>query len=440
MAVARVSAVTTVVGFFFAICIAAASPAVAQNGDSGDAGSWVTKQGRHIRLVTDLGDSDQLNRWVATFDDAVPLWASYWNRDADAVKDFHVTAYLMVDKSAFVAKGVLPRSLPDFRHGYQSGDSLWVNHQPSDYYNAHLLLHEGAHAIAAHFFGGGGPPWYSEGTAEWLSVHETAPTRVGAVPDSPESVLGWGRLELIAAARDANRIPSIESVMRYGDTAHRDVEPYAWSWLAVTLMEMYPEYREAFRGAALGGRDTSPEFTRKLYRSLQRRWPELSARWRLLAADIDYGWQPERHRVDLPTDLPRLIGGREQRIELDVTHGWQTAPFKLMPGQTVNITAPGRFVIRRSETGDPNDDWESEATGVTLRYHRGRPIGQLVATLVSTQPAGDQPFVGVPEVTTIGAAHSLTATAESYLLLRINESSSGLADNAGTLSVGIVSP
>jgi len=241
VAVDRVCVLTTAAAISVAAFCASASPAAAQNGDFGGTGSWVTKQGRHIRLVTDLADSDQLNRWVATFDDAVPQWARYWNRDADAVKDFRVTAYLMVDKSAFVAKGVLPRSLPDFRHGYQSGDSLWVNHQPSDYYNAHLLLHEGAHAIAAHFFGGGGPPWYSEGTAEWLSVHETAPTRIGIIPESPESVIGWGRLELIAAGRDANRIPSIESVMRYGDTAHRDVEPYAWSWLAVALMETYPK-------------------------------------------------------------------------------------------------------------------------------------------------------------------------------------------------------
>lgn len=416
------------------------------------------RQGRHIRLVTDLQESPQLDDWVAAFDAAVPLWSTFWAQDPDRLADWRVTAYVMTNKGDFADRGLIPAELPDFRFGYQSGNRLWVLHQPTIEYTRHLLLHEGAHGVSARLFGGGGPPWYSEGVAEFLSTNAWRsaaagatpnmdgggePLRIGIIPTDPMSVAGWGRIELIAQARRENRIPRIESVMRYGETAHRDVEPYAWSWLAVTLMEMYPEYREAFHDAAKRGGDASPQFNSKLYADLRTVWPTLALRWWLLALDIDYGYDTARGAVAFP-GKPIPIGKGPEKgsvpfsvdstvpFSVDSTRGWQPAPFALRAGQTVSVTAQGRYTLRR-----PSDAraWESEADGVTIRYHRGKPLGQLVACLLPLRITDAAPNLPANPVQGIGSSGTITATSDSWLFLRVNEATGELGDNAGELSL-----
>lgn len=454
-----------------------------QNNDS-----WVIKQGRYVRLVTDLSDSPSLVQWVAAFDAAVPLWAQYWGRDPDLLNDWRVTAYLMVDKAKFVAAGTLPRNLPDFRFGYQAGDRIWVLHQPEEYYNRHLLLHEGAHAITARLFGGGGPPWFMEGTAEYLSTHawqpaasppnpqppNPQPLEIGIVPASSALAQGWGRIELIQTARHQNRVLAIESVMKYGDSAHREVEPYAWSWLAVTLMEMYPEYRQARREAATKAADRSPQFNSHFYAKLRSQWPILSARWHMLAHDIDYGWDWSRQTIDLPTSLASL--SQTVNMRLDTNHGWQSAPIKLTAGQSVQITADGRYTIRkfarageididdldafllgepaavapvgvapvgvgpvgtRTDDAESPGDWYSEPDGITIHYYRGQPIGRLVARLLPMKRTGNGPYLSPLEDFAIGRSAVITAKEDSWLLFKINEAPSGYADNEGELAIDL---
>ena len=407
------------------------------------------RQGRHIRLVTDLQDSPQLDDWVAAFDAAVPLWSTFWTQDPDRLADWRVTAYVMTNKGDFADRGLIPAELPDFRFGYQSGNRLWVLHQPTIEYTRHLLLHEGAHGVSARLFGGGGPPWYSEGVAEFLSTNAWRsaaagatpnvdgggePLRIGIIPTDPMSVAGWGRIELIAQARRENRIPRIESVMRYGETAHRDVEPYAWSWLAVTLMEMYPEYREAFRDAAKRGGDASPQFNSKLYADLRAAWPNLALRWWLLALDIDYGYDTARGAVAFP-GKPIPIEKGSVSFTVDATRGWQPAPFALRAGQTVSVTAQGRYTLRRPSNARA---WESEADGVTIRYYQGKPLGQLVACLLPLRITDSAPNLPANPVQGIGSSGTITATSDSWLFLRVNEATGELGDNAGELSLTFV--
>ncbi len=444
--------------------------------DVQESDTWVVKEGRYVRLVTDLPDSPSLVQWVAAFDAAVPLWAQYWGKNSSVVNDWRVTAYLMVDKAKFVAAGTLPRTLPDFRFGYQAGDRIWVLHQPEDYYNRHLLLHEGAHAITAHLFGGGGPPWFMEGTAEWMSTHNWQPTTslpnallpnspplvIGIVPASSAMAQGWGRIELIESTRKQNRVLAIESVMKYGDSAHREVEPYAWSWLAATLMEMYPEYRQVRRDAATGGSDRSPQFNSNFYAKLSNEWPILSARWHMLAHDIDYGWDSSRQSIDLSPSLPPL--SQKVDMKLNVSHSWQSAPIKLAAGQSVQITADGRYTIRKSRRtsdididdldtlllggaagippvgssngdGESSSDWYSEPDGITIHYYRGLRIGKLVARLLPMKQAVSGPYLSPLEDFEIGRSGVVTAKEDSWLLLKINEPPSGYADNEGELAI-----
>jgi len=442
--------------FFFALSVVARlSQTLAADAD-GDA-AWVVKEGRYVRLVTDLPDSDSLTDWVAAFDAAVPLWAKYWNRNPSSLNDWRITAYVMADKAKFLAAGTLPHTLPSFRHGYQVGNRLWIYHQPEDYYNRHLLLHEGSHAITSHLFGGSGPPWFMEGTAEWMSTHVWQPARsagdkplldIGIVPTSSDQVPGWGRIELIESGRTQNRAPTIQSVMKYSDSAHREVEPYAWSWLAVTLMEMYPEYRQVLREAADRAADRSPQFNREIYGKLHSQWPVLSARWNLLAHDIDYGWDSATQSTELPMSLPPL--SRTTGMKLATDQAWQAAPVKLVAGQSVRITASGRYVIRKQSQGFDIDDldalllappteaaadWYSEPDGITIHYYQGRPIGQLIARLLPIKPADVGPYLTPPDDFAIGMANTITAKQECWLLLKVNEPPSEYSDNSGELVI-----
>jgi hypothetical protein len=396
----------------------------------------VTKEGRHLRLITDLPDSAQLSELVAAFDAAVPQWPGHWQLNASKLDDWRVTAYLMQNKATFAAQGLIPPSLPDFRNGYQAGNRLWVVSQPSDYYTRHLLLHEGVHGVTSRLFGGSGPPWYMEGTAEYLATHRWDPSagsgaerlQMGVIPAERESVPEWGRIDLIARGRQLGEVPTIETVMRYSDTAHRDVDPYAWSWLAVTMLEMYPQYRSLLLAAAKKGTDRSPQFTREFYQQLQDQWPVLAARWRLLSWDIDYGFDPERNQVELPAAPPANTGDTIS-MQLDVGRGWQAAPFKLMPGQSVAVSAQGRYTIR--QTLQP---WESEADGVTIEYHRGWPLGRLLACALPLQSVNAR-YLPELSVIAVGSAATVAADQESWLLFKVNEPAGHLADNAGTLEI-----
>lgn len=420
-----------------ATCVLLLSTFVGAASLRADEAELTVVEGKYIRLATDLPPSEDFQNYVQAFDQAVPLWVEYWNRNLASVEGWRVNGYLMSDKAAFVRRGLIPASLPDFLHGYQSGDKLWVVHQPSSFYTLHLLLHEGSHSLAHRLFGGAGPPWYMEGTAEFLATHETsngsanendlAGLRIGVIPTSREASPYWGRIGLITDRRAEGKVPAIETVMRYGDTAHREVEPYAWSWAAAVLMEMYPEYQKPFRAAALQGRDTSPEFTRQFFQSLRKQWPVLSARWQLLCHDLDYGFDREANRVTLPDSLP-LFAGSPLTMKLSVNQGWQSAPAMIRAGQSVMIEAEGRFQLR------DDDAWVSEADGVTITYHRGQPLGQLVACVVPRMSTATR-YLPKLDVVGIGAQGEITSVADGWLMFKVNESPNDIADNQGTLQL-----
>ena len=384
--------------------------------------------GKYIRLVTDLPPSDSLTSYVASFDEAVPLWLEYWSREKSSIDDWRMTGYLMTEKASFQKRNLVPNELPDFTNGYQRGEKLWVVNQPSDFYTLHLLLHEGAHGIAEKLFGGAGPPWYMEGTAEYLATHAHGETglQIGIIPASREVSPYWGRLGLIADRRRESKMPTIETVMRYGDTAHREVEPYAWSWVAATLMEMYPEYRDRFRAAATKGRDSSPQFTRQFYQDLSVQWPVVSARWQLLCNDLEYGFDRDRNRVMLKTSP--LLTNDAVTMRLATDQGWQSAPVSVQQGQHLIIEAAGRYQLQT----DPK--WKSEANGVTIDYYRGIPLGRVVACFVP-QAILNSPYMPKLEIVSIGAKGEAIAPCDGWLLLKVNDRPSSLADNSGSLDL-----
>ena len=124
---------------------------------------------------------------------------------SDATEDWQVDAYVMRDKAAFRRLGLIPPDLPEFPFGYALGNKIWVVAQKSEYYTRHLLLHEGVHAMAFSHFGGAGPSWFMEGTAELLSVHDGQRAERSKSTEFPPTAMPfpyWGRFKLMNQRRD----------------------------------------------------------------------------------------------------------------------------------------------------------------------------------------------------------------------------------------------
>ncbi len=103
--------------------------------------------GKHVTLYTDLASSPAVDALPEMFDQAFPQWCRYFGVDPAKHADWHVVGCMMRDPGPFRAAGLLPEGLPQFTTGYSVGKSFWVHEQPSDYYRAHLFLHEGTHAF-----------------------------------------------------------------------------------------------------------------------------------------------------------------------------------------------------------------------------------------------------------------------------------------------------
>jgi hypothetical protein len=327
--------------------------------------------------------------------------------------------------------------VPDFPFGYALDDDVWVLAQPSEYYTRHLLLHEGVHALAYHCFGGGGPTWYMEGTAEWLATHRGVDDsiRVADIPADRDDVPYWGRFKLLDSLRSENKIPPIETVMNYSPTLTGDVRLYTFSWSLVSMLDAYPDTQDAFLSAAKVGRDDGPNFNRQLYGRLSKSWPTIVARWRIAMEDFDYGFDWSRHRVDVSVDDP-VWDGRPITLNVDADLGWQSMGVRVPAGATVRIAATGMIELNKMQLGGEPEPWTSTASGVTIRYHRGRPLGQLIAcVLPNRSPAeGDLPAL---QIETIGQDATFRVPDHSWLLLKVNEAVGELGDNSGQYAVTI---
>ncbi len=393
----------------------------------------VKRSGRHIELTTDLAMPSEAETLVASFDAAAVQWFKFWNIDDDRAATWRVEAFVIRDKSLFRRNGLIPNHIPNFPFGYASGNSIWVLAQQSDYYTRHLLLHEGVHALAFSYFGGAGPTWFMEGTAELLSTHsgQDAATKVNQIPADRSNVPYWGRFKLMDQLRDRSSVPTIETVMRYQASLTGNVEMYGWSWAAAMMLHHYPEYQDAFFAAASNGRDAGPEFNRRLYQQITpQKWPVLAARWRLMCRDLDYGFDWSRESVSISENDP-IWDGTPMRIDVAANRGWQSLGVRIAPGRKLTLDPDGEIVLDT----DPKP-WTSRPAGITIQYHRGRPLGQLLACIVPN--AADRGEKLTPlKITPISSSTSLTIERHSWVLLRINDAVGATANNTGSFEVAV---
>ncbi len=228
------------------------------------AADLVQRHGKYIHLTTDLESIAECDALVASFDAAVPQWLEFWDLSEQDIASWNVDACVIRDRERFERQGLIPDNLPNFPFGYTWDDKVWVLAQKSEYYTRHLLLHEGAHALAFHKYQGAGPMWFMEGTAEMLATHlgVGADIEINQIPPDRESVPYWGRFKLMDQLREQDRVPSLGQVMKYQPNLLGNVDAYGWSWAATMMMHAYPEYRPAFMSSARNGRDSSSAFNR----------------------------------------------------------------------------------------------------------------------------------------------------------------------------------
>ncbi len=384
--------------------------------------------GTRLTLRTDLR-GEEIDRLPRLFDQAFPEWCSYFAVQESRRKAWHIDGYLMKDKARFVAAGFLPSDLPPFPHGYSRDHQLWLYEQPSDYYRRHLLLHEGVHCFMFTLLGSCGPPWYMEGMAEYFATHRLENGRPisGYMPKNREEVPQWGRIRIIQDAVTQRRAMKLKSVIELPPTAHRETEPYAWCWAAVTLLDRHPRYQARFR--QLASLVTDRDFNARFYKLFEPDWQELCEEWQLLVANLEYGYDMERCAVDFTPGRPLANGDGKATVAAD--RGWQNSGIRLEAGRTYQLTASGRYQVAR----EPKI-WWCEPNGVSIRYYQGRPLGMLLAAVRPDRPSANG-TTALLRAKAIGLGATIAPQESGTLFLKINDSAGELDDNAGELSVQV---
>ncbi|MGQ9573753.1 MAG: hypothetical protein ACUVUC_00405 [Thermoguttaceae bacterium] len=385
--------------------------------------------GKHLTLYTDLPSTPAVDALPEMFDQAVPQWCAYFGLEPARHADWHVVGCVMKDRGLFEAAGLLPEGLPPFPHGYSIGRRLWVYEQASDYYRAHLVLHEGTHAFMNTLLGGSGPPWYAEGMAELLATHRWAQGRLtlGWLPASREEVPMWGRIKIVRDEFAACRAKTLRGVLQYGPQAHQQIEPYGWCWAAAIFLDRHPRYQARFRQLARWVRE--PDFTDRFLRLIGDEWDDLAEQWQLFVADLEYGYDFQRTAVDFSPG--RRLSGGKATIRVAADRGWQNSGIRLESGVRYRLQAAGRYQV-----ADRPQIWWCEPNGVSIRYYRGLPLGILLAAVRPDRPAASQPSPLIRPIV-VGLGSTLSPEQSGTLYLRINDSAGQLQDNAGTLTVQI---
>ncbi len=382
----------------------------------------------HATLVTDFASSPEVEVLPQLIDLALPHWQRRFRVKDKKVEDWRLRVYLIKDEAKFRALGLWPNQSQEFLHGLSLGYEVWLRQQPTDYYQRHLLLHEATHSFMSTLLGSCGPGWYMEGMAELCGTHAWDPRsrelRLGVMPKSREAAPHWGRVALIRKAIDEGRALSIDAVMKIDNRVVLPSESYAWVWALSAFLDRHPAYRDRFRQAP--GWVLSENFNRRYRAMYARDRTQLDQEWRLFIESLDYGHDLAREAIDFNPGQPPAAGG-SQRLTIQSNRGWQSTGVAVTAGQPVHISAKGRYIIAHDPSGAP---WPCEPNGVTLDYHAGRPLGELLATV----DAGDGAFT---DWRPIGLAADYPPPATGTLYLRVNDAPNALADNEGTLDVRV---
>ena len=279
------------------------------------------------------------------------------------------------------------------------------------------------------FLGSAGPPWYREGIADLLATHlwKDGTMQINQIPLDKVVVPDWGRIKLIREAVQAGSSYTIREVMDLSARRFSGVDAYAWSWALCAFLDGHPDWRPAFRD--LGNQTQRPanEFNGRLLSRLGARPRPVVEAWQLFLHELDYGYLV---REDVITYEPceRTI---DDRLRVKTSVGWQSTGVRVDAGRAYRIAATGRFALN-----DRPQPWMCEAGGVTIRYHRGRPLGML---MMAIRDETESSITALASPTHVGMHRVIRPDRDGVLFLRINEPAGQRADNEGELLVSVAS-
>jgi hypothetical protein len=404
-------------------------------------------QSKHLVLYTDLPASQEVDELPDVFDAMIPALCNFFNLNPKNYETFTATGYLIDDEKKFDSSGAL-RQVPKLRNGYALRQRFWLRKQDSPYYQRHLFIHEGVHLFMEYAFGGWGPPWYREGTAEFLGTHQwnNGKLELGYFPKDRKELLRWGRIDILQNDFRNHNGKTLDDVFHLAAENYNENEAYSWSWAFAAFCVHHPLYANAYRKTAryLNGKadEAANRFLTLVAEESKKKKEELNEtqivnrlenEWADFVRNVEYGYDFERTAVVYRSTTA------EQRATVSVlaARGWQSSGIALERGKTYRITASGRFQL-----GNKPSPWMSEPNGITIRYHHGLPIGTLSAAQI---PDINERFLVKPETPGIGFAFPKVigtgtewkAEVSGMLYFRINDFPSELEDNSGTAEVKI---
>lgn len=390
-------------------------------------------ESRRLRLYTDI--APEAARKLPPYMEAVyPEWEKYFgplppNRERT---EFQITGYVMTDREKFRELGLIPADLPPFIQGRHRGAEFWMLDQATEYYRAHLLLHEGTHSYMA--FIPGVPLdayWYIEGIAELFGTHARLPDgtlQFRLFPPHKAGFANWGRTEIMREEWVAGRGKSVGDVLQFAPRDFLNNASYGWSWGLCQFLEQHPRYRERFRkltgtlrpGQALADFD-------HLYAADRH---ELEDEWLLFAEHVCYGYDIERAVIDFKKGLP--LGETAMKLTVAANRGWQSSSVWVERGGNYRITARGRCSV----AAQPRP-WECEPDGIGFRYATGRPLGLLLGALHTSAGRSAPQSSSLQQVFPVGQELQWSAAETGTLYFRINDFWNELADNQGGYAIEI---
>ncbi|MBX3419940.1 MAG: hypothetical protein KF752_00145 [Pirellulaceae bacterium] len=418
--------------WFLNILLTLSIGAAAWAGEPLPEGLTLIPGGQHARIITDLPLDNELRQLPELFDQAMPQWCQAFDVKSEQARHWQVTVYIMLDRGRFRQAGLIADDLPQFNHGWQAGDKIWVVDQPSPYYRRHLLLHEGTHWFMFRRYGQYHAPWLMEGLAEFHGTHRIVDARLtlGIIPQTRDEVPFWGRVKLIRQQSEQYPAPSLDAILRYSSSAHQQVEAYAWSWALVLFLKQHPETSQLFATMLKQPAMDSTQLQRWLRSRLAAKLPRLRAEWIAFIDELDYGFTDSNGWLTL-SEQTRQVSAPEQ-ILVRADRNWQATGLSVEAGQQLTFSATGEFVV-----GQQPGPWICQPQGVTLEYHRGQPLGTLmlaVAGPIDSEPEHTDGLAQWP----VGRQATITVPHSGELFLRINEAVAGLGDNSGSLQVTII--
>lgn len=388
-------------------------------------------ESRHVTLYTDVPPDADVDALPAVFDQAVPQWAAYFGISADRTNSWRLNAFLMKDQAAFAARQMLPGSRQVLT-GFATKDNLWINEQSTPYYRRHLWLHEGTHAFMHAMLGRAAPGWYMEGMAELLGTHRLVEGRleIGIMPRESAEVPALGRVELVQQDVDGGRVHAIEDIMKLDNRVALPNDAYAWCWALARFLDSHPRYRDRFRTLSRTGKDAT--FDEDFRQAYAEDWHEMQTEWAVFATTLSYNHRVEPTVLDLQPATREVEAGQTASSQVRADRGWQNTGIALEAGATYHFTAEGRYQI-----DDEPKVWWCEPNGVTIHYNRGRPLGILLASLLTRTDEGHPLPIAFVKPIAIGLEQTVTPQHTGTLYLRINDAPGSLDDNRGELTVQV---